>query len=386
MSPPQWCSASRQSGCGASAWLARRGTVVRHVGLGEVTSDPRWPWAVRGAPEVVEPWMGPSKPIEVSVGVLYRDRVMTMPQRRRDVTSLVGGTWLSLAQALRPHLRSPRTLGQWGRRTFGGEAWRRMLRTLVSKRLGVSCDAEPAVFAGLLVVDPGAEWRTLQMTAEQASEAQTEAVLEAGGEVLDQVEVEALEVEDDRVTGVMTEFGREWVTGRLLSDLPPIELALRLTPGVLSPDDVAALRTLTLQERAVVRVSVQAKPPLPREIWVADARIPVVRMWWANRTLPREPSQLMVELETFPGTVRARAIARSAVERVVTVTGVHEVERIVVPVPTRDPEALRALARLRELGIEPVGSLATHLPLTVEQEARMAAGVASGPRGVGRAT
>lgn len=359
----------------ASAWLAAGGTAVRHLGLGPAPLEVRWPVHIRGVPADLSGWLGPVQTVGPSVGVWYRGKLHPMPTRRRDLATLVRGSWVALAQDLRPRLRAPRTLGQWGVRHLGRAGWQRCLRTILSKRLGVSCDAEPAALAGLLSVTEGARWCTPVWSREMARDSQIDAVLDAGGDVVHDVTVDALEVEDGRIAAVLTEFGRERIDRTLVTDVAPWRLAKWLPNTVMGDAEVATLRALPMQERALVDVHLSAPVTLPWTVWVADAHLPVVELHraWGQPGAPAD-NRLTVELQSHPGDERARAWARDFVAKLGPVSAVGEVRGVVQPLPTRDPRAVGALRRLRAVGIQPVGPVACHRPYTLEHEARLGVG------------
>ncbi len=364
----------------ASAWLARGGSAVRHLGLRAVAPEQTEldsPW-LYGQPWVLEPWVGRTVPVRPRRHLYARGRLVAVPRRRRDLARLAGGSLGALARDLRPRLRSPRTLGQWGERTFGRKAWRGVLRGVVSKRLGVSCDAVDPRFAALLLgPEVGAAWRALSGGAQAAHARRVELVLDAGGEVLDGVHVEGLEVVDGRIVAVLTEFGREHVPGRLYTDLRPERVAAWLPRGVLAPSTLGALRSLPLQERSVVVVSVDASG-LPWEAWVADADVPIVRFHrpaiseGTAAPLPRT-DQVVVELECLVPEAEAEALAVGFLAGLGLEAQPLRVLRRAHVLPVLEGPSSDALQQLWALGVTPVGAHASHLSLSMAQEAVLAA-------------
>lgn len=363
------------TGLRASAWLSARGTPVRHLAMGPPALEPRWPVLIRGEERDLAAWLGPVRSVRASVGVWYRGTLRGMPQRRRDLATMVGSTWAALAQDLRPHLRGPRTLGQWGRRSFGRSGWTRCLRSILSKRLGVSCDAEPAELAGLLTVSEHARWMTPLWSAQEAHDAHVEAVLAAGGDAVHDVAVEAIELDGGRVARLLTEFGREHLDGALVTDLAPWRVAELLPRSEMPEGEVAALRGLPVQERSLVQVRLAGPSTLPWVLWVADAHLPVVevRRAWQEPGAPAD-DRVVVELQSAPGAERAEQWARDFLQPIAPVARVESITSVWQPLPTRDPRAVGAQRRLRAMGIRPIGAIACHRPYTLEHEARRAVG------------
>ncbi len=360
------------SGLRASAWLARRNVAVRHLGLTDWPVPVRWPPAVYGAPHDLDDWLGRTVPVSPTLGLWFRGRLHRMPTRRRDLARLVGSSWWRLARDLRPRVRDPRSVGQWGARTFGRPAWKQVVRILASKRLGISCDSEPAPLAGLLVAHRPQGWRSALHGSADATTQQVEAILDAGGEALQNVEVERIEVSKGRITGVLTEFGRELVDGPLYTDLPPGLIASLLPPATLGKAKLTELVALPVQERNIVVLEADAEE-LPWLVWVADAHSPVVRVHrgFGRPGSPR-PDRLWVELERAGEPDHMAEVAFAEVVKWAPVHRVVGVERYTLPVPTLRPRTLQAMQQLWRMGVVPVGPHAFHLPIGLAQEAALA--------------
>ena len=367
----------------ASAWLARRGVAVRHLGMdgsnGRIAfDDPVEPAAIHGDAATVGSWIGSAIDVTARRGIWIRGQLHPMPTRRRQLAALCDGSSWGLAVDLRPRGRPPRSIDAWGPRHFGQVAYQRLLRPLFAKRLGASPAEVSADLAALLVGSARGRWWAPSDDPAAAAAQRTEAVLDAGGEALQDVEVHGLEVEGGRITAVMTEFGREHVPDRLYTDLPARSLVRLLPSDVLSQGDRAALDALPVTTRARVDLRVEAAS-LPWSVWVAGADVAALQVRrFVGRSGEPRPDRVRVDLCHAPPDEEAGRLARRIVSTMATVKGVIAVSRHLVPCPP-SPAGAAALRRLWDLGIVAVGAAALHLPLGVGQEADL------GIRGVNHA-
>lgn len=361
------------AGLRVSAWLARRGVAVRHLGIGPVPIDTVWPSVVVGQRSVLQPWTGRLIDVSGPRRLLHRGALVELSGRRRDLVRQVGGSWVGLTRDLRPRRRPATTLGEWGVRRYGASTWDALLRPLLTKRLGTGCDPLPAALAGLLIAPSGARGWAPALGASEVAGAQQEAVLSAGGEPLQEVSVDGIEVEGGRIVSVMTEFGREHVDDVLYTDLPPARIAAWLPEGALSPADREALDALPTEARTILTLEVDAAG-LPWEIWVPDPDSPVIQLRRAfGRPGEPRPDRLHVHLKGALSQPEALALAQQVVAPLAEVEGPAGVVQHSVPVVSWAEAGQRALRRLSALGVVGVGADALHLPLSLTHEARLAA-------------
>lgn len=211
---------------------------------------------------------------------------------------------------------------------------------------------------------------------------QHELILGAGGEVLEGVVIEAIEV-DGRVVAVLTDSGREHVDELLAVDLSPRALAERLPDEVV--DEAWRFDAARLATAHRVQVTVPARADsLPWDLHVVDAERPFWRLTrpgllpgeqrWdgmvtAHLTLNEDDPLWRVDDDALGATVR------DALADIATVEGDPIVQRLPDAVPlhriTTAPALARRLDALDGLGVLAVGPRAAFRPMDAAEEAAL---------------
>jgi len=258
------------AGLRAGAWLAEQGVAVRLLCTG--------PFPVHGAQQVVRgPWsvVGPlcaeRRQVEVRKGIWLRGRWWASPRRKRDLLRAAGAEGVGgLLGALADRLGRTDDAESWVRMRLGSTAWEGGLGASLGQRLGGSLRGVPAGVAGA-VFGRGEREPAWAVGRDGASHVEhlVDAVIEGGGEALEEVGVEGLEVEHGRVVAVHTEFGRELVPGPLFTDLAPWQLAPWLEGELAAPPQGPGALS--------VEVELPAAAALPYDVgWVLGERPPLV--------------------------------------------------------------------------------------------------------------
>lgn len=232
----------------AAAVLAERGVAVRVLSRsGDVMEGPGLPPWGRGAYCVrdaagraaLESALGGVVPHpEPTRGVWWKENLHPLPFRRRDTIASLGA---ARAGNVARDLFRIRARGRLDNVVSMGTEQRSYERWLVS-RIGESLYGElhrgyarNRFAADPREVLPILAWRTVAREAPREwvcrgldpagfVDAVRERILEAGGELLEDVEVESLEVEGGRIRAVETSVGRELVEDVLFVDVPPGEV------------------------------------------------------------------------------------------------------------------------------------------------------------------
>ncbi len=208
----------------ALAEAARRaitGVEVRYLG-----------WQPEGSGLVLEPWDPNVAPPHAGFGDVER-----CPVERSHVWSWPIRRW---ARSL-PHVLATR----WPGRQFSGESYADWLQwafgpasslwlDYAERRFGTRDLPWPLAWA-VHAQPPQARFRPLR--GGQLVSWQSDQIYGAGGEVLREVQISRLDVEDDRVVAVETEFGLEYVDDGVAVDAPP-EVLARWCPELLEKAEI----------------------------------------------------------------------------------------------------------------------------------------------------
>ncbi len=371
------------AGLRAGSWLAAQGASVRWIGLEGLPSAPPSLLAVSGEAHGLTQLLGPVVDTRPRLGLWFDGRVVDVPRRRRDLHGLCGEP--SLGGVLRWAVARARggrddTLAGWCRAELGPVPTERIALPLASTRLGGDAEQLAArqalrLFGGGMA---GGWWAPTGDTGDWA-DGRREAILDGGGEVLENVAIESLEVEDGRVVAVHTEFGRELVDGVVHTDLPPAEV-LELLPADAIP---AGLRQQVAELPAAhrIEVTVSVEPvALPWVLNIVRGPMGVSRITRVPDApgMPR-PDSLIVEIVaqsddpawTDDDVAAGRAV--DALRRLAVVRSMSPVvHREARSVPRCTAAAEATTGRLLEvwdrLGIVPVGETALHSSLTIYDE------------------
>jgi hypothetical protein len=285
----------------AAAFLAGRGAAVRYLGVDATGPSPRseapfesGAFAVGRAPDDVprlETVFGTLSPFVPRRALLFEGRTWDLPLSPATLARMLGARGAARLAAGVVQARARRRLGNvfdmgleersyvdWLERRLGPVLVQRVFGPYARKRYG----ADPADLTAWLAwaTHAGAgpvRYVTPAGTAAAREHAARDRILDAGGEILEGVAIEGVEVEKGRITGVCTDVGREHVDRLLLVDEAP----RASTPWL--PDDVAgeawrfdAGRLDTAHE---VRVTFAAAlNDLPFELHVVDAHLPFWRV------------------------------------------------------------------------------------------------------------
>jgi len=347
----------------AAAWLASLGRAVRVLHDGPISSGP-WDPVIAGEEGRLDPVLGPTRPTGDRPTLLWERRIVAVPRRRREVAALCGTGLVGLAGELwGADRRLPRDLGGWGGQRFGRSGW----DTVVGPLLAASLGGDPGVLhrgvGPLLTCRPDGPWRAPVRGAQATISTWIEAIRHAGGDVLEDVHVTAVEIEDARVAAVMADHGREHAA-TLVSDLAAPRVAALLPTD---PDADADPSGLDCADQ--VHVAWVAPNDLPPLVVAAGDAARVRRAIEDDGA--SSPDRGWVTL-VGPGLAKlddAALVARvrSALPATMASGGPAAILRAArsVPRPTPATEGLvfRWLRRLAALGIAPVGPRALHVPM-----------------------
>lgn len=362
------------AGLEAAAWLAGQGVAVRLLCLGDLPDCLAWPSAYRGVPGApegggVESLTGGRRRATPRRAVWAQGRIVPAPTRKRDLLALAGGTgWGAKLAALADRRQQGPLAPAWGRGRFGAQAWDRLLAPFLAQRTGGAARSVPAGSArALLGRGDAAGWWTCTDGASRRDR-WVDAILEAAGEVLEQVTVEGVEVEEGRLVALETEFGRELLEGPLVTDLSPGRLAslgLPVAPGTAGADRV--------------EVEVGLERPLDHDvIWVLGERPPMVSLQAGSGPSPTAVATLVLPVG-HPATQRTDAGLVDLVLTLLdggptTTASPGRVQRFPGAVAcARGDDAAAWVARCttyQRLGIQPVGEAAWEVPHTPGDIAR----------------
>ena len=370
-----------EAGLRAAAWLARRGVAVRLLCTGPFPVSMGAPVALAGPEEPLTTWFGPLAEVTPSLALQVGGRALAVPRRKRDLLQAVDGSRGALVRYLVGRaLRPADTAMEWTSRWLGTAAWDHALGPWLTKRMGGPAARAPAGAAWRLFGrGDGDGWWAPARDGTQRAFAWVDEVIEAGGEALEEVAVEGLEVDEGRVLAVLTEFGREHIPGRLVTDLSPGQLA-RWLPEEAGLDR-AELMSWPVADRVDVRLPVAVSDARPWSQWVCDDRKPLVtvrRAWEAPGVPSRD--EVVAELvlgagDTFADRSEAALgqLAATLLDGIAEVTGPPRAvvrHRGVVPRPIPRSEAQwpEVARRYQSLGILPVGEGGLGLPMALRDE------------------
>ena len=354
------------AGMRAATWLAQRGVAVRVL-----CTTPSVPTdelsLVAGPKDAVASLVGPVEAVEPALLLWHDGRAVTLPQTKRGLATVVQGrTGSALGSlALGRFHRGP-TAEDWVRRWLGGRVWTDAVHGWLDHRLAGPAARAPAGVARRLLggSTEGGWWRPLWDGAER-TERRVGRILDSGGEVLEAVAVEALEVEHGRLVCLQSEFGFEPLDGPLITDLPPAELM-----ALVEEEERAFAPTPPLGDR--VRVEVDGTIPADA-ILVLDGSRQLLR-------LVRSEGGVVAEAVVAPGEQlysAAHAQLGEAIRdrldgMVLRMGAVRHVQRqprcITCPRPSAEAPWDRLVHRYAALGVVPVGESGWLLPLRLSDE------------------
>jgi len=364
-----------EAGVRAAAWLAHHGVAVRLLCTGPFPRPLGAGLAYRGRPEQLGTILGEVVDVRPSTALSIGSATIDAPRRKRDLLAAVGAggpgglARYVVGRALRPSDNAM----EWVCRWLGAAVWDEAIGPWLAKRLGGPAARVPAGVAyGLFGRGDPEGWWAPGHSGSQRVSAWVDGVIEAGGEALEEVSIEEIEIEHGRIVAVVTEFGRELVEGRLITDLPPGELAA-LLPDAAGLDRVE-LSSWPLSDRVEVEVKVEAEAhPWLRWVCTDRQRLASVRRGWGSAGEPR-PDRLIAELvlpagDAFHGADDAALgeLATVLLDGLCTQVGsplrVRRHRRVVSRSFPRVEEGWGELAlRYQALGVLPVGETGWGLP------------------------
>jgi hypothetical protein len=319
---------------------------------------------VAGEAGRLDPVLGPTRPTEARPVLCTRGQLVPMPRRRREVAALVGvGVGRLAAELWRGHRGVPRDLDAWGAERFGPSGWSGLVRPMIGSALGGEPGPLHRGLGPLLTCRPAGPWHAPTRGARETVARWVETVRAAGGEVLDDVHVSALEMEAGKVAAVMTDHGRERVA-RLVTDW-----AVPRTAALLPPDEASDSETSTLPHVDLVHVELLARNELPPLVISGGIATRIRRAVLDGGAL--SPDRVWV---TLAGPALARELdetlgrrARDAVEAPIPSGVPGAIVRVEdggpLPRPSTEGAVHRWLLRLATFGVWPVGPRALYVPL-----------------------
>jgi hypothetical protein len=381
--------ASSVAGLRAGSWLAERGVAVRWLGLGPLPVPTPWPPALRGRPAELEPLVGGVSEVRPVRALLVDGALHDVPRRRRDLLRLGGPPGpADLVRWALARLGRADSLEGWCAAHLGPVFTRRIALPYAASRLGGPAGLLAAGQGSALFGREDAGWQAPEADPEAWAEGRREAMLDAGGEVLEDVEVGSFEVDEGGVVAVHTEFGRELVDELVFVDLEPARL-LSLLPAEAVPAGLhRELARLPAAGEVVVELH-GAASALPWVVHVADAARPGFRVFRpADAPGVPSPHRVQVQLAALADDPvwlddsAAGAAALRTVRGLVDDATVHRIERsagaLIRCAPAAEAALDRALQAWGPLGLVPVGPRALHAPLDLEDEATWLTLVTSG--------
>jgi hypothetical protein len=392
--------AAGDAGLRAGALLAERGPV--RVFCSEAVSDgpPTGELISAGDAGELARAVGDVVPVDVTRGVAFGDRVLSLPVFPTDLARLVGA---DLGRVVRGVARArfdqrlgnvfglgneERDYASWLRRRLGDRLVTKLYLDYASRRYA----APPASLAAWLGWWTHARTPAKRMFAPAAGQAgarrfQRERVLASGGEVVDGVEFQAIEVEDRRVVAVVGDTGREHVGGRLYLERRPLEVMAMLPEA--SVDEPWRYDVSRLPGAHAVEVTFATGPcSLPFEVHLLDGG----PAWRVIRpgALPGEAGgTVRVDLSLADGDplwgrddAAIVAAAARSVSALVAVSG-GVVRRRPWAVPTLGLVSALSLGRRLDaydaLGIVGVGARGAHRPFGLGDEVALVSDVIARP-------
>ncbi len=353
--------AAGHEGLCAAAWLASLGRAVRVLHGGPIAPGPLEP-VLAGDPGRLDPVLGPTRPTDLRPALAWDGAIVAIPGRRRDAAALCGTGVVGLAgELLRADRHLRRDLDGWGEQRLGRTVWSAMLRPLLAASLGGDPGGLHRGLGPLLSCRPDGPWRAPVRGGGATVTAWIETIRGAGGEVLDEVGVSAVEIEDGHVAAVMTDHGREHAASVVC------DLDAPRTAALFPPDPNADPSALDYAD--LVHVELVAPNDLPTVVVSAGEVSRVRRAFGEGGAL--SPDRVWATL-AGPGlaalgddAIRARVQSGTApLLASATPAAIVRVPRG-LPRPAPDTEGIvfRWLRRMAEFGVLPVGPRALHVPM-----------------------
>jgi hypothetical protein len=349
--------AHRPEGLAAAAWLAGRGVSVRLLCAGAFPERLAPPSTVRGPWSAVAPWTGERRHALPRLGVFAGGALHPAPRRKRDLWALLGATGLGAwAGALLDRTGGDDDARSWVRTRLGSAAYDRGLDGFLQQRLGGAPHRLPGGLARTLLGRRLDEAWALPDASER-TQRWVDAVIEAGGEALEEVVVHGADVEAGRWEALQTEFGRERLEGPLVTDATPGQLAALVESAPFDRPPRADL--------VEVRLPTDGALPYDR-VWVLGRRPPLLQVHRSGDH--HVVAELVLPVE-HPAHGAAPAVheslARTLLEGIVEVSaGEAVVRRHAEAVARPRPDAWRARdAAYQRAAIVPVGDAAWGVPL-----------------------
>jgi hypothetical protein len=383
----------------AAFWLALQGAEVRWLRPG-ANGDIPWDFCAWPVPASLPlPGLGRGTVVDSTAlprALCLGGREWSLPLRRRAAVELVGRVaasdwlWARLEGGLAGWMGSRRRLATAREellRAVGPSVYGAVYRPYWIKRWGADPSDLPANLAEWLHGRSSPERWWVPADDEAAC---VEAIRDAGGDVIDGVHIEALEVEAGRVVAVQSDVGREVLDAELLHDLPPHQIAALLPVGFADAEFSRELRSL----RSVHAVEVIAATSSPTPFFVrhiVDASCLAWRIVDPSH-LPGGPQRHVAvtahcssddPLWLGDDRTLAAAVLRG-VQRWVPLEDdpVVAVRRTPYAVPVPSGHAHREWVRRRDAllraGIVGIGSRGAHQPLTCADEAIFLRGLLAG--------
>jgi hypothetical protein len=323
---------------------------------------------------MLEQLMSPVVPLPDDSAAVWLDgRVHPLPLGIADVVRAFGARGAEGVVSARLRTRFGRTLAlggearsyaDWVAQRLGREVLSTLHSPYATARFGLSPEGLSAQLAYETHCRQPGRRLAFAMGPDQLRQHLIDRILEAGGEVLEDVEVDEIEVADGTVVAVQTNHGREHVEGTLFVDAPLQEIAMWLPTPLVAGWEFDLSR---LQHRHGLEVTLNA----PTEALPFELHLIGLRAWKLTRRglLPGWASSI--------GTVTAHLtltehdplwlapdgevgeVVGADLSRVVSVSGLVDVGRRPNAVPVRSLPAVAAHRRRRSacglLGIRLIG-------------------------------
>jgi len=167
-----------------------------------------------------------------------------------------------------------RSYRDWLTQSVGPHASRILYEPYARKRFGTAPDELTALLAWNTHAScqPDA-WRVAAASQEQVWESGRQRIFEAGGEIIEGVNLQGFEVEDGRVVSLLTDHGREWIEACVFVDADSRTMLSWLPEALVDAPFRFDASRLPLLHRLEVTLPADVDA-LPWELHVVDEELP----------------------------------------------------------------------------------------------------------------